>query len=279
MYCRQCGTQLPDDSKFCSNCGAAQAEKPSQKHEKKRSGGFFLGMAVCAILVLLIVLVSGGKEDEEPVMQQQTRPTSASTVPVETTAPTTAPETVPQTPENGWYEESGKRYYYSDGEAVTGLQEISNELYYFDMDGSMMVDTDVDYGGNTLEIGKDGKLTGVTFAVIDGEWSEEKYKYGNSGRCSIKVLDTEVSNCDQTGFYIEANGNRGAKVNGTWKLYVRSHGSWIFVKEVNFTEPSGTFTIKFDSPMDFDAITAHPTVQGNASYSSYIALVDVHMGL
>lgn len=28
-YCTKCGTQLPDDARFCSVCGAAQADGPS----------------------------------------------------------------------------------------------------------------------------------------------------------------------------------------------------------------------------------------------------------
>ena len=30
MFCTNCGTQLPDGSRFCSNCGAPQAAAPAQ---------------------------------------------------------------------------------------------------------------------------------------------------------------------------------------------------------------------------------------------------------
>lgn len=282
MYCRNCGTQLPDHSKFCSNCGAAQGESFTQEKKKKIPGGFFMGVAACA-LVLLALGMFGGDKEEKPVEEQMQAAASEKTVPeTKAPAPTQPPvetEAPNLPPEEGWHEEGKDRYYYSDGEMLIGLQEIDNELYYFYEDGSLAVNTTVDYGGNMLEAGKDGHLTAVTFAIIDGEWSEDKYRFGNNGRSSIKILETEVTNCDKTGFYIEANGLRGAKVNCNWKIHVRSHGKWVFVKEVYFNEPSCTFTINFDKPMDFDAITAYPTVQGNASYSSYFALVDVHMGI
>ena len=70
-------------------------------------------------------------------------------------------------------------------------------------------------------------------------------------------------------FYLEANGKRGAKVNGKWKIYVRNNGKWNFLQEINYTEPSGSFDFEFDEPVSFDAITAYPTVQGNASYTSF----------
>ena len=281
MYCRQCGTQLSDDAKFCSNCGTAQTAVDSQK-KSKLSGGFWKGVAVCAVIVLLFTLFTGKDKDEEEItVAEPAETTSAATEQETQPEPTTVEvtETVPQVPQDGWHEEGGKRYYYSDGERLTGLQEISNALYYFEEDGTLAVNTNVDFSGNTLEIDSRGQITAATFAYIDGEWSSEKYHYGNTGKSSIKILNTEVTNCDRTGFYIEANGNHGASVSCNWKIYVRSHGKWVFAKEVYFSEPSGTFQIRFSSPMDFDAITAYPTVQGNASYSSYFALVDVHMGL
>lgn len=274
MYCKYCGVQLPDDARFCSGCGKAQEAIDSQKNEKKPRKAFLAGVVSCALLVLLFGLFAGGNEDDQQ-LQKQTEPaaTAASSVAMEET------ETVPQLPQNGWHEENGKRYYYSDGEALTGLQEISNAMYYFGSDGILAVNTHVDINGNILEADRSGQITAVTFAIIDGEWSSEKYRFGNNGTSSVKELNTEVENCDRTGFRIEANGLRGAKVSGNWKIYVRSHGTWVFAKEVYFQEPSGTFEIRFDHPMDFDAITAYPTVKGNASYSSYFCLTDVHMGL
>lgn len=280
MYCRECGRQIPDNSKFCKECGAKQSGG--------NGGGSNRGIIAIAVLlgviacVLLVLLLTGNRSDSVTVA---TEPTSVSVQSEATEAPRpteTQPEpteTQSAHPESGWHEEGGSRYYYSDSEKVTGLQEIGNKLYYFNEDGSLAVNTTVDYGGNLLEINRDGHITAATFAFIDGEWSSDKFRFGNNGRSSIKILETEVTNCDETGFYLEASGLRGAKVNCNWKIHVRSHGKWVFVKEIYFTEPSGTFTIKFDKPMDFDAITAYPTVQGNASYSSYFALVDVHMGI
>lgn len=276
MYCRECGRQIQDNSKFCKECGAKQSDGNGGTRSKGIVAiAVVLGVAVC---VLLVLLLTGNRSDRAPVEAEQAS-VSLQTEATDAPLPTQMQTEPIETPESGWYEEGGNRYYYTDSEKVTGLQEISNKLYYFNEDGSLAVNTTVDYSGNLLEINGDGQITAATFAFIDGEWSSDKFHYGNNGRSSIKILETEVTNCDKTGFYLEANGLRSAKVNCNWKIHVRSHGKWVFVKEIHFTEPSSTFTIKFDKPMDFDAITAYPTIQGNASYSSYFALVDVHMGL
>lgn len=34
MFCRKCGTQIPDDSEFCFKCGAPTAEKPAEGNSK-----------------------------------------------------------------------------------------------------------------------------------------------------------------------------------------------------------------------------------------------------
>ena len=36
-----------------------------------------------------------------------------------------------ETPQEGWYQEEGKTYYYVAGEMQTGLQEIEGKKYYF----------------------------------------------------------------------------------------------------------------------------------------------------
>jgi len=87
MYCRSCGKQIPDASKFCQNCGqdtpnAIKTSKSSvspeilaskktpkissaNKNKKHRSGKLLkivmflvLSMPILAILILLVVTIS-----------------------------------------------------------------------------------------------------------------------------------------------------------------------------------------------------------------------------
>ena len=279
MYCKECGKQIPDDARFCPACGFDQQKKTP------RIKGFFVGVIVCAVAVLAVSALFGGDKEKPSEKQFEDKPTvSASaqvTTPV-TEAPATEVSSAPteeslMPPTNGWHDDSGKRYYYDNGIKVTGLQEIGNNVYYFYDDGTLATDSRVKVNGNTLYIENGGRVDGVELAYVSGDWAEKKYNFGNGGSSSILELDMEIENCTRTGFYLEANGLRGAKVNGTWKIYIRSNGSWIFAKSINYSEPSGTFEIKFDTPTDFDAITAYPTVQGNASYSSGFMLTDVYL--
>jgi membrane protein YdbS with pleckstrin-like domain len=38
MFCRQCGTKLDDDARFCSNCGTATAAAPAEKKKSYDTG-------------------------------------------------------------------------------------------------------------------------------------------------------------------------------------------------------------------------------------------------
>ena len=167
-------------------------------------------------------------------------------------------------------------YYIQDGEKYVDLQKIDNALYYVDEDGALAENEDVDYYGTTLHAGRDGIIEGITFDEIGGEWSDEYYHYGNNGRSSVLELSFEVEDCDSFRFYLEAGGLHGAKVNGKWKIYVRHNGNWEFVQDINYTEPNGYFDIKLDGYKNFDAITACPMVQGNATYSAVFYLQNVH---
>jgi len=278
MYCKECGKQIPEDAKFCPACGANQ----QQKEKQPKSKGFLMGVIACAIVVFVASSLFGG-DKEAPVKEQVAeKPTVSASVQVTTPvteAPTTqAPtEEVVAPPTSGWYDEGGKRYYYENGIKVTGLQEISNQVYYFYDDGVLATDSQVEVNGNTLYIENGGRVDGVELAYVSGDWADKKYRFGNGGSSSVLELEMDIENCTRMDFYLEANGLRGARVNGTWKVYIRSNGSWIFAKSIDYSEPSGTFTIKFDTPTDFDAITAYPTVQGNASYSSGFMLANVYM--
>ena len=42
MFCMSCGTQLPDNARFCSSCGASVAGSASAKRTKKSSANSFL---------------------------------------------------------------------------------------------------------------------------------------------------------------------------------------------------------------------------------------------
>jgi len=177
---------------------------------------------------------------------------------------------------DGWHTINGKRYYIQDGEKYVDLQEIDNALYYFDEDGALAENEDVDYYGTTLHAGRDGIIGGITYDEIWGNWSDERYSFGNGGHSSIIEFNSEIENCDSFQFCLEAGGLHGAKVNGTWKIYIRCNGNWEFAQDINYTEPNGYFDIKLDGYKNFDAITACPMVQGNATYSAVFYLQNVH---
>lgn len=262
MYCHNCGHRLPDHGQFCPNCGTQRTSdsqpQPNShdgrnKHRNKTtiSKKSIVKVLVSAIVAALIFSFAGtGGDEDEP-------------------DPTVYETTEVDIPDNGWYIENGERYHFQDGAMYVDVQEIDGEYYYFHEDGTLAVNADVDYDGWIFKTDRDGIITRVIFDKIGGEWSEEDYHFGYSGRSSILELAIPVEDCTSMSFFLEANGEHGAKVNGKWKIYVRNNGKWNFLQEINYTEPSGSFDFEFDESVSFDAITAYPTVQGNASYTSF----------
>ena len=37
MFCKNCGSQMPEGTKFCSNCGAVSASEPAQSQQVNSS--------------------------------------------------------------------------------------------------------------------------------------------------------------------------------------------------------------------------------------------------
>lgn len=214
MYCRNCGKEISDGSRFCSYCGASQTGQNPQAKPKSSTA---LIVCVAIIVVLAIALlasrsdVSAEKSSSVTAASEPAKdsPITLTTLPPQTTKPTTQ----------------------------------ANE---------------------------------ITYDFLDAKWSDDSYHYGNGGRSAILEFTSTVKNCRSFTFYLEVEGNYGAHFNGTWKIFIRSHGKWEHVTDINFQEPDGYFDITLSSYKDFDAITAYPTIQGNASYSVYFNIYDVH---
>lgn len=290
MYCYNCKREIPETANFCPYCAADQRKKPHEEKPPEDLGGghspwprrVLIGLAAALLVIAGLFAVRAlSDRGDDPGGIPQTTVSAESQVPKQTQRETkpTGIATVPtesQIPEDGWYTENGNRYYICDGQKYVDIQEIDGEYYYFDEDGVLAVDQDVRYGDFILHSNRDGCLEGITIDEIFGEWAEESYHFGYGGSSSILELSIEVTNCDSFRFCLESSGLHGAKVNGTWKIYIRHNGTWEFVQDIVYTQPEGTFDIEFKEPKTFDAITAHPTVQGNASYSSLFYLQNVH---
>lgn len=280
MYCYHCGKEIPESAKYCPYCGTEQ-DKP--KNPGNHDGGRNIWRALRRVIIALIVvpLVILGL----PVvftMFHEAQNTPEPTVPAESAAGDSQSQSNPpvptesQIPEDGWHTENGKRYYIRDGQKYVDIQEIDGELYYFDEDGVLAVNRDVDYGSVFLHANRKGCLEGMTIKELFGTWAEKPYRFGNGGTSSILELAIEVENCDSFRFCLEASGKYGAKENGRWKIYIRHNGKWEFVQNIDYKEPKGYFDIVLEEPKTFDAITAYPTVEGNASYDSLFYLQNVH---
>ena len=305
MYCYNCGKEIAETVKFCPYCGAEQKQpqQPVQQPQQQdtqwqapqqptqwqnppaanNSGKnnswqsrlpIILAAVALVVVVLLAVRAFHNRADAQNELKAIATTEAAPTEKVTYTEPPAPTETEALT--DGWHTINGKRYYIQDGEKYVDLQEIDNALYYFDEDGALAENEDVDYYGTTLHAGRDGIIGGITYDEIWGNWSDERYSFGNGGHSSIIEFNSEIENCDSFQFCLEAGGLHGAKVNGTWKIYIRCNGNWEFAQDINYTEPNGYFDIKLDGYKNFDAITACPMVQGNATYSAVFYLQNVH---
>ena len=85
MFCKKCGSQIPDNSAFCPECGAAvsaaQAEQPSNAPmapaakpamDKKRLTGIIaVGAAALVVIIILVAILAGGGKVWEKVLKKE----------------------------------------------------------------------------------------------------------------------------------------------------------------------------------------------------------------
>ena len=90
MFCKKCGSQIPDNSAFCPECGAAvsaaqaepeAAEQPSNAPmapaakpamDKKRLTGIIaVGAAALVVIIILVAILAGGGKGWEKVLKKE----------------------------------------------------------------------------------------------------------------------------------------------------------------------------------------------------------------
>ena len=73
MFCKYCGSEIEDNSKFCEKCGkkldeavpAAEAESPVKKKKSKKKWIILAVAAVLVVVVLAAAIGSSGDDSEE----------------------------------------------------------------------------------------------------------------------------------------------------------------------------------------------------------------------
>lgn len=258
MYCPNCGCELSEQVKFCPQCGVQQKQSSQRTEQNEEICGrkiiWRVIRRVFSVLIVISLVVLGllavfdlfGDNAGEEVLSEDSVTTEFEDNSDEEILMEDFVTTETWIPENGWHEIAGEYYYISNGMKYVELNEIDGNLYYFNEDGVLAVNKDVRYGEAVLQAGYDGRIEGITYDIVSGDWAEENYHFGNGGSSSILELSFEAEDCDSFRFYLEAHGEYGAKVNGKWKIYIRSNGKWEFIQDIDYTQPRGYFDIEFD---------------------------------
>ena len=204
MYCYNCGKEIAETVKFCPYCGAEQKQPqqspqwqqpqqptqwqnpPAANNSGKNNSWqsrlpIILSAVALVVVVLLAVRAFHNRTDAQNELKAiaTTEPAATEAAPTEKVTYTEPPApTETEALTDGWHTINGKRYYIQDDEKYVDLQEIDNALYYFDEDGALAENEDVDYYGTTLHAGRDGIIGGITYDEIWGNWSDERYSFG-----------------------------------------------------------------------------------------------------
>ncbi len=196
------------------------------------------------VLILAVVLACLCVIACVPKMQvdQPTQPDSTTGVvpPTTHTQPTTPPTTMPVP--DGWQEADGYRYYFLNGEAITGWQEVDGFNRYFHADGKLAVGF-ADVEGSRYYFDAEGcYLTG--WQEVDGK----RYYLGEDG-----VVVTGWLTLEDALYYMKEDGAmaRGCVAIDGVNHYFTSTGAPVLVLnpwnslpedyEADFVELSSTY--------------------------------------
>lgn len=151
-YCSHCGTQLPDNAKFCTNCGAALDAAAAPTADKSKPKWLVPVIAVIAVAVGIGVGITAGRKTDvnEPTptassISEDEKQTQVESSPVPTEEPSPTPT-----------EELA-------AEIETGCRTMEDEpwkgAWCSDNDGSIMIFENFMNGTDITQTNADGSIT------------------------------------------------------------------------------------------------------------------------
>ena len=82
MYCKECGKEIANDSKFCNHCGAKQSTSVKDTRDKKivlevpeviiknkisKGTKIFIGIYIIYLFIILLICINAGRMNDEEV--------------------------------------------------------------------------------------------------------------------------------------------------------------------------------------------------------------------
>ena len=151
-YCSHCGTQLPDNAKFCTNCGAALDAAAAPTTDKSKPKWLVPVIAVIAVAVGIGVGITAGRKTDVNVptptassISEDEKQTQVESSPVPTEEPSPTPTEEPA------------------AEIETGYRTMEDEpwkgAWCSDNDGSIMIFENFMNGTDITQTNADGSIT------------------------------------------------------------------------------------------------------------------------
>lgn len=118
---------------------------------------------------------------------------------------------------------------------------------------------------------------GADIPYLEGAWESVHLSNGNSNlNVSALVYDQTVYRCTEMTIMMEVEMNAGTSCKD-WDVWGRNGGSFTKIGKIYLPNGNGetTQTLRFSTPVTFDAIAITPTVPGGYSWSMGFVLMDI----
>lgn len=114
-------------------------------------------------------------------------------------------------------------------------------------------------------------------AQLDGVWERVHLNDGSSDiNTDAKVYSEPVHNCTEMTLVMEVEMYNGTNCKD-WQIWGRTGNAFIKLQKIHLEagDGYGSFVVKFDEPVSFDAIAVTPTIPGGYSWSLAFYLTDI----
>ena len=139
---------------------------------------------------------------------------------------------------DGWHEESGTKYYYENGNKITGWKRIDNKWYYFDLNGVMKTSKWLKTSNKWYYVDGSGVMQTAKWLKLNDKWY---YVDGNG------VMQTGWQKLSNKWYYFNTSGvmqsSKWLYINNKW-YHLDANGVMETSKWI-----SGTYYVKADGTM------------------------------